>query len=96
MCYPVCGVMHIKEPLLLIGKSSHVVMASGFLSEWFFTIIIIRTIQCIIQICLSLQTDNNLKNSLFSVLFRHLSLEIDNVRTIHSVYYLDVSISRNR
>ena len=22
MCYPVCGRMHIKEPLLLIGKSS--------------------------------------------------------------------------
>ena len=22
ICYPVCGVMHIKEPLLLIGKSS--------------------------------------------------------------------------
>ena len=22
MCYPVCGIMHIKEPLLLIGKSS--------------------------------------------------------------------------
>ena len=22
MCYPVCVVMHIKEPLLLIGKSS--------------------------------------------------------------------------
>ena len=21
-CYPVCGMMHIKEPLLLIGKSS--------------------------------------------------------------------------
>ena len=21
MCYPVCGMMHIKEPLLLIGKS---------------------------------------------------------------------------
>ena len=21
MCYPVCGIMHIKEPLLLIGKS---------------------------------------------------------------------------
>ena len=20
MCYPVCGMMHIKEPLLLIGK----------------------------------------------------------------------------
>ena len=22
MCYPVSGIMHIKEPLLLIGKSS--------------------------------------------------------------------------
>ena len=22
MCYSVCGIMHIKEPLLLIGKSS--------------------------------------------------------------------------
>ena len=40
MCYPVCGVMHIKEPLLLIGKSS-LYGGSGFpisLSEWFFTI----------------------------------------------------------
>ena len=22
MCYPVCGMVHIKEPMLLIGKSS--------------------------------------------------------------------------
>ena len=22
MCYPVCGMVHIKEPVLLIGKSS--------------------------------------------------------------------------
>ena len=22
MCYPACGMVHIKEPLLLIGKSS--------------------------------------------------------------------------
>ena len=22
MCYPVCGMVHIKEPLLLIGKSN--------------------------------------------------------------------------
>ena len=22
MCYPVCGMVHIKEPLVLIGKSS--------------------------------------------------------------------------
>ena len=40
MCYPVCGIMHIKEPLLLIGKSS-LCGGSGFpfsLSEWSFTI----------------------------------------------------------
>ena len=30
MCYPVCGMVHIKEPLLLIGKSSP--------SEWSLTI----------------------------------------------------------
>ena len=40
MCYPVCGMVYIKEPLLLIGKSSPC-GGSGFhlsLSEWFFTI----------------------------------------------------------
>ena len=40
MYYPVCGMMHIKEPLLLIGKSS-LYGGSGFaisLSEWSFTI----------------------------------------------------------
>ena len=40
MCYPACGMMHIKEPLLLIGKSSPC-GGSGFplsLSEWCFTI----------------------------------------------------------
>ena len=41
MCYPVCGMVHIKkEPLLLIGKSS-LCGCSGFtlsLSEWSFTI----------------------------------------------------------
>ena len=40
MCYPVCGMMHIKEPLLLIGKSS-LYGGSRFplsLSEWSFTI----------------------------------------------------------
>ena len=36
MCYPVCGMVHIKELLLLIGKSSPS-GGSGFplsLSEW--------------------------------------------------------------
>ena len=41
MCYPVCGMMHLKEPLLLIGKSRPCSDVSGFplsLSEWSFTI----------------------------------------------------------
>ena len=40
MCYPVCGVMHIKEPSLLIGKSSPCgsSMFPFSLSEWSFTI----------------------------------------------------------
>ena len=40
MCYPVCRMMHIKEPLLLFGKSSPC-GGSEFpllLSEWSFTI----------------------------------------------------------
>ena len=40
MCYPVCGMVHIKEPLLSIEKSSSC-GGSGFplsLSEWSFTI----------------------------------------------------------
>ena len=42
MCYPVCGMMHIKEPLLLVGKSSPCSGGSEFhllLSEWSLTII---------------------------------------------------------
>ena len=31
MCYPICGMVHIKEPLLLLGKSSPC-GGSGFLS----------------------------------------------------------------
>ena len=45
MCYPVFGKMHIKEPLLLIEKSS-LCGGSWFplsLSEWLFTIIIIMS-----------------------------------------------------
>ena len=40
MYYPVCGMMHIKESLLLIGKSS-LCGGSGFpvlISEWSFSI----------------------------------------------------------
>ena len=51
MYYPVCGMMHIKEPLLLIGKSS-LCGCRGFplsLSEWSFTICLTpynRKIKC--------------------------------------------------
>ena len=31
MFYPVCGMVHIKEPLLLIGKNN---LGSGFLSRY--------------------------------------------------------------
>ena len=40
MCYPVSGMVHLKEPLLLIDKSS-LCGGSGFpfsLSEWSLTI----------------------------------------------------------
>ena len=40
MCHPLCGIVHIKEPLLLIDKSS-ISGGSGFpfsLSEWSLTI----------------------------------------------------------
>ena len=41
MCYPVCGMVHIKEPLLLIGKSSLCSGGNSFpvlLLEWSLTI----------------------------------------------------------
>ena len=34
MCYPVFGIVHIQEPLLLIRKSSHVVAIVGFFSHY--------------------------------------------------------------
>ena len=41
MWYPVCGMVYIKEPLLLIRKSSSCSGGSGFLlslPEWYFNI----------------------------------------------------------
>ena len=41
MYYRVCGMVHLKEPLLLIGKSSPCSCGSAFplsLNEWSFTI----------------------------------------------------------
>ena len=41
MYYPVCVMMHIKEPLLLTGNSSQISSGTGnplSLSDWFFSI----------------------------------------------------------
>ena len=56
MCYAVCGMMHIKEPLLLIGKSSPC-GGSGFslsLSEWSSTICLTlckfkKCVECVVK-----------------------------------------------
>ena len=57
MYCPVCGMVHIKEPLLLIGKSSPC-GGSGFplsLSEWSFTICPmpynrkIKCVECVVK-----------------------------------------------
>ena len=57
MCYPVCGIMHIKEPLLVIGQSS-LCDGSGFplsRSEWSFTICLtpynrkIKCVECVVK-----------------------------------------------
>ena len=34
MCYPDCGMVHVKDPLLLIGKSSPCSGGSGFHSRY--------------------------------------------------------------
>ena len=55
MCYPVCGMVHIKDPLLLIEKSSPCSGDSWFplsLSEWSFSIFlthykIITVLKCV-------------------------------------------------
>ena len=39
MCYPVCGMVHIKEPLLLIRRVAHVA-AAGFVSHWVVYILV--------------------------------------------------------
>ena len=34
MCYPVCEMVHVKEPILLIGKSSPCIAGSRFLFHY--------------------------------------------------------------
>ena len=52
MCYPVCGMVHIKEPLLLICGGSGFPLS---LSEWSFTICLtpynrkIKCVECVVK-----------------------------------------------
>ena len=57
MCYPVCWMVHIKEPLLLIGKSIHIDLAAGFFFFLFFYlncplpyVLQINCVDCILQV----------------------------------------------
>ena len=69
MRYPVCGMVHIKEPLLLIDKSS-LCGGSGFpfsLSEWSLTI------------CLT-PYNRRMKNVLFNDALKTFCLRSDMVK----------------
>ena len=77
MCYPVCGMVHIKEPLLLIDRSS-LCGGSGFpfsLSEWSLTICLtpynrrLKCVECVVKhFSLSLSCYNRYKNVLSRVI----------------------------
>ena len=70
MCYPVCGMVHIKEPLLLIDKSS-LCGGSGFpfsLSEWSLTI------------CLA---PYNRRSNVLSVSLNKTFLSLSNLYVLH-------------
>ena len=78
MCYPVCGMMHIKEPLLLIGKSS-LCGGSGFpfsLSEWSLTICL-TSYNCIYKNVLSVSLNKTFPSFLPSCTYHsRLLLEL--------------------
>ena len=46
MCCPVCGMMDVKEPLLLIGKTIAHVVAAGFLSCCLSDITVNKKVLC--------------------------------------------------
>ena len=83
MCHPVCGMMHIKEPLLLIGKRSPC-GGSGFLlslSEWSFTI-------CLKPYNRQAAVSNKISNLITCFCSFHLSCpmpELDNIKKLYVV-----------
>ena len=74
MPYPVCGMMHIKEPLLLIGKSSPC-GGSKFplsLSEWSFTICLMpyaKCVECIVKLNISFLLSTDTKTDIYFAYF---------------------------
>ena len=63
MCYPACGMVHIKEPLLLIGKSS----GSGFPLYYLYVKIWLCIMCCTYSIHLSLTHTHTHSLSLLSL-----------------------------
>ena len=57
MCNPVCGMVHVKDPLLLVKKGSLCSGGSGFshsLSEWYLPyvrrhITVLKCVECVIK-----------------------------------------------
>ena len=52
MYYPFCEMVHIKDPLLLIGKSCPCSGGNGFpisLYEWSFTIGPLKCVDCVVK-----------------------------------------------
>ena len=96
MCNPVCGMVHIKEPLLLIGESS--LCGSRFplsLSEWSFTICLTphKCVECVVNYNIFLPS--------YCQWFSHCSTKIDlqlfyvtiindNILWIYKYFYLDL------
>ena len=79
MCYPVCGMMHIKEPLLLIRKSSPY-GDSGFpvtLSECSFTICL-TPYNCKYKLSASLNnTFPSFLNRWYNMVLSHINLNLN-------------------
>ena len=86
MCHPVCGMVHIKEPLLLIGKSS-LCGGSGFplwLSEWSLTICLTPYNR------ISNVLSASLNKTFLSLSFRDIRLDENNAKFIRTLFFSTV------
>ena len=96
MCYPVCGMMHIKEPLLLIRKSNPC-GDSGFpvtLSECSFTICL-TPYNCKYNV-LSASLNNTFPSFLnrwYNMVLSHINL---NLKRQHNIVPSHINLNLNR